>query len=100
MADQPVMFINVLEVDPARQRELAELIVEGAETTIRHRPGFAGLTVFTSLDGTGVVSCAQWRSVDDVKATRADPAAAAHAARIAAIAQAAPAVYRLAAEVR
>ncbi|HEU5130281.1 MAG TPA: antibiotic biosynthesis monooxygenase [Glycomyces sp.] len=100
MTEQPVTFINVLEVPPARQRELVDLIVEGAETVIRQRPGFDGLTVFASLDGTGVVSCARWQSAEDAKATQADPAAAAHAGRIAAIAQTRPAVYRLTAEVR
>lgn len=99
MTGEPTTFINVIEVDPARQQELVELLTEGADEVIRHRPGFVRSTVLASLDGTRVVNCAQWSSPDDVRATQADPAAARYAQRIAAIATVSPAIYRVVADI-
>ncbi|GAB3645566.1 antibiotic biosynthesis monooxygenase [Glycomyces tarimensis] len=99
MTDQPVAFINVLDVVPGRQQGLVDLLVEATEQVIRHRPGFAGTTVFASLDGTRVISCARWRSAEDAGAARADPEVQAYAERVAAAAQADPAVFRLAADI-
>ncbi len=39
MPDKSVVFINVLEVEPARQHELVELLKEGTEKVIRARSG-------------------------------------------------------------
>ncbi|MCD0446213.1 antibiotic biosynthesis monooxygenase [Glycomyces sp. A-F 0318] len=99
MTDTSVVFINVLEVEPGRQRELVALLLEGAETVVRHRPGYVSGTIYASLDGTRVVNCASWRAPEDAAATRADPAAAAYARRAAAMATAGPAVYRVAATI-
>lgn len=99
MADKPTTFINVLDVDPERQQELVELLIDGANQVMRHRPGFVRLTILASLDGTRVVNHAQWRSAADVKATQSDPAAAGYAQRTAAIANASPGLYRVAAEI-
>lgn len=101
MADAPTSFVNVLEVDPERQQELVDLLTEGADVVIRHRPGFVSSTILASLDGTRVVNHAQWASPADARATQADPAAAVYARRIAAIATAtSPAVYRVAVDIR
>ncbi|MDO8213195.1 antibiotic biosynthesis monooxygenase [Conexibacter sp. CPCC 206217] len=100
MADELTTFINIIEVDPDRQQELVELLTTGAEEVIRHRPGFVDVTILASLDGARVVNVARWRSPQDVEATQADPAAAEYAKRVAAMAPAAPALYRVAAEVR
>lgn len=100
MTDQPTTFVNVVDVDPTRQQELVELLLEGTQEVIRHRPGFISVTLLASLDGTRVVNVARWRSADDVRATQADPAAAAYARRTAEIATASPGVYRVTAEIR
>jgi hypothetical protein len=93
-------FMNVLEVTPDRQHELVELLIEGLNDVIRHRPGFIGSTIFASLDGARVINLAQWERPEDAKATQSDPAAAAYAQRVATLATAGPALYRVAADVR
>jgi heme-degrading monooxygenase HmoA len=89
----PVTFINVIDVDPAQQQEVIDLLTEGAERVISQRPGFISATILASADGGRVVNMARWDSVDDIKATQADPAAAEYAKRVAAIATARPSVY-------
>ncbi|WP_046529893.1 antibiotic biosynthesis monooxygenase family protein [Cellulomonas sp. FA1] len=96
--DNGITFVNVVDVDPARQAELVALLQEGAERVIRHRPGFVSLTLLASTDGSRVVNLARWRSADDVRATQADPAAAEYASRTAAIAGARPGLYTVAAQ--
>jgi hypothetical protein len=46
-----VAFINVFDVEPSRQRELVDLLGEGAAEVIRHRPGFVSVTLLASTDG-------------------------------------------------
>lgn len=96
-ADETVTFINVLEVEPAKQRQLVEVMTESAEKVIRHRPGCISVSVLASNDGTRVVSYAQWRSADDIKATREDPQAQKYAKRAAELAKASPNIYSVAA---
>ncbi len=84
-----VAFINVFDVDPERQQALIELLKEGTEEVIRHRPGFVSLTLYASADGARVVNVAEWRSGGDIAATREDPAAQDYAKRTARIATAA-----------
>lgn len=95
--DTGVTFINVLDVEPAAQQEVIALLQEGTEKVMQHRPGFISVTILGSKDGTKVVNYARWRSDDDVKATQADPDAAAYAQRTAALAKAAPNLYSVAA---
>jgi heme-degrading monooxygenase HmoA len=63
---------------------------------IRHRPGFVSVKLLTSNDGTRVVNYAQWRSLEDIKATMADPEAQAYTRKAGELAQAAPHVYSVA----
>jgi heme-degrading monooxygenase HmoA len=101
MSDQPVTFVNVLDVEPERQHELVEVLTRGAQEVIRDRPGFISITVLASRDGRRVINLAQWASGDVALATQADPQAADYAARAAAIATAAaPGIYAVAAEIR
>ncbi|WP_243226089.1 antibiotic biosynthesis monooxygenase [Microbacterium sp. CIAB417] len=95
----PVTFINVVDVDPARHQELVDLLVEGTEQVMSRRPGFISATLLASLDKTRVVTLARWESSDDVKATQADPEAAAYATRTAAIAQPRPGLFAVVGEV-
>lgn len=83
--DQPVTFINVLDVEPDRQQELLNLLTRGAEEVIRHRPGFISLTLLASRDGRRVINLTQWANADSAQATQTAPDAADYAARIAAI---------------
>lgn len=99
MTPQPVTFVNVLTVEPERQQELVDLLVEGLDEVIRHRPGFVRASVLASLDGGAVINLAQWRSPADAAATQREPDAAAYAQRVAAIARPQPGLYRVVAEV-
>lgn len=91
--DDPVTFINVFDVDAAKQQALVDVLIEGAEKVIRHRPGFVSVSILASKDGTRVVNYAQWRSQEDIAATMADPQAQAYAKKAAELAKAAPHVY-------
>jgi quinol monooxygenase YgiN len=91
-------FFNVIEVDPDKQKELIELLNEGTESVIRHRPGFVSVTLFASADGSKVINWAQWASPEDAKATLGDPAAQEFAKRTAALGKPSPGVYALVAE--
>ncbi|MBM7078844.1 antibiotic biosynthesis monooxygenase [Micromonospora humida] len=94
----PVTFVNVIDVDPSRQQEVIDLLVEGTEKVVSRRPGLVSVTLLASLDRTRVVNVARWRSADDVRATQADPEAAEYARRTAALAQASPGLYTVVGE--
>jgi quinol monooxygenase YgiN len=91
--DQPVTLVNVFDVDAARQQELVDLLIEGTEKVVRHKPGFVSVNLLASKDGSRVVNYAQWRSQDDVSATMADPEVQGYARRAAELAKATPNVY-------
>ncbi|MBM7085704.1 antibiotic biosynthesis monooxygenase family protein [Micromonospora sp. WMMD734] len=93
-----VTFVNVIDVDPSRQQEVIDLLVEGTEKVVSRRPGFVSVTLLASLDRTRVVNVARWRSADDVRATQVDPEAAEYARRTAALAQASPGLYTVVGE--
>ena len=76
----------VFTVIPDRQQELATLLIEATEHTIRHLPGFISANIHTSLDGRRVVNYAQWRSRDAFEAMLRSPEARPHITRAAALA--------------
>ena len=79
-------LINVFSVAPDQQQELANLLIEATEHTMRHLPGFISANIHTSLDGRHVVNYAQWRSRDAFEAMLRNPDARPHMARAAALA--------------
>src|ERR1700704_1717990 len=79
-------LINVFSVAPDQQRELANLLIEATEHTMRHLPGFISANIHTSLDGRHVVNYAQWRSRDAFEAMLRNPDARPHMTRAAALA--------------
>lgn len=89
----PVTFINVIEVDPSRQQEVIDVLVEGMEKAISQRPGFISATLLASVDKTRVVNIALWESAEGLQATQRDAEAAAYARRAAAIARPGPGIY-------
>jgi quinol monooxygenase YgiN len=68
-------LINIFTVEPAKQRELVDLLIRATQTSVRHVTGFVSASVHRSLDGTKVAMYAQWRSVEDYQAMRRDPVA-------------------------
>jgi quinol monooxygenase YgiN len=71
--DGSFAMINVFDVEPENQQELAEVLSESAEKFIRHRPGCISVNILASIDRKRVTYFAQWRSKADIKATMSDP---------------------------
>jgi quinol monooxygenase YgiN len=96
-ADQPVVtLINVFTVDPARQQQLVDVLVEATRQTMRTLPGFVSASIHVSLDHTRVTNYAQWRSADDFQAMLNNPAAQTHMQRCAQLATFEPHLYTVA----
>jgi quinol monooxygenase YgiN len=86
-------LINVFTVEPARQRELVDVLVTATEKVMQHRPGFVAANIHVGAEGTRVVNYAQWESVDAFRAMLADPGCREHMAAALAIATADPQLY-------
>jgi quinol monooxygenase YgiN len=72
--DHPlVTFINVFTVEPVNQQKLVDLLTLATETSVRQAPGFISAHLHRSLDGNKVTMYAQWRSMEDYQAMRANP---------------------------
>jgi quinol monooxygenase YgiN len=70
-----ITLINLFTVDPAKQQQLVDLLIQATESSIRHIPGFISASLHRSLDGAKVAMYAQWRSVEDYQAMRKNAAA-------------------------
>ena len=90
-----VTLINVFTVEPANQRRLVELLARATETSVRHEPSFVSASLHRSLDGRKVTMYAQWRSLEDYQAMRANPAPLPYLQQAIAIAQFDPGVYEV-----
>lgn len=87
--DDIATVINVFDVDASKQQQLLDLLSEGTEQVMQHRPGFILVSLLAGNDGTRVVNYAQWRTLEDIKAIMADT----DARKAAELAQAQPHVY-------
>lgn len=95
-ATKPVVtLINVFTVMPEKQQELVEVLIRALDQVLRHLPGYVSSNIHQSLDGTQVVDYAQWESQEAFEAIFTNPAAMAHIQQAAAIATAAPQLYRV-----
>jgi len=90
-----VTLINVFTVEPTNQQELLELLARATETSVRHAPGFISASLHRGLDGTKVKMYAQWRSVEDYQAMRANPAPLPYLQQALAIAKFDPGMYEV-----
>jgi quinol monooxygenase YgiN len=91
-----VTLINVYEVEPGKQAELAALLAEATEKVMRHQPGFVSVNIHISFDGSRVVNYAQWASKEDFERLMKNPEAQMHMKKFAAIAKSvAPALYQV-----
>ncbi|MFJ5927338.1 putative quinol monooxygenase [Kitasatospora sp. NPDC092948] len=71
--DGNIFMINVFDVEPENQQELARVMSEGADKHIRNRPGCLSVNILTSRDGKRLLYVAQWSSKDGIKAAMGDP---------------------------
>jgi quinol monooxygenase YgiN len=88
-----VTLINRFTVEPARQRELLEVLADATEAVMRHRPGFVTANLHASLDGRHVVNYAQWASVEAMEAMLADPVCREHMDAARGLADVEPQIY-------
>lgn len=68
-----VTFINVFTMEPADQARVVELLTRVTQDIVRHATGFVSSRLHRGLDGTKVTMVAEWRSMADYEAMRADP---------------------------
>jgi quinol monooxygenase YgiN len=88
-------LINIFTVEPAKQRELVDLLIGATQTTVRQVTGFVSASLHRSLDGTKVAMYAQWRSVEDYQAMRRDPVASPYLDQALALAKFEPGMYEV-----
>lgn len=91
-----LILINTFTVAAERADDLVELLSRATEETMQHLPGFVSANLHVALDRTRVTNYAQWRSLADFEAMRANPAAQVHMREAAGIALSFdPALYEL-----
>ncbi len=90
-----VTLINVFTVEPANQQQLLDLLARATETSVRHVPGFISASLHRSLDGTKVAMYAQWRSIEDYRAMRENPAPLPYLQQALALAKFEPGIYEV-----
>ncbi len=89
-------LINVYEVEPEKQAELATALLESTENIIRHQPGFVSVSVHSSLDGKRVVNYAQWASQEHFETFMKKPETQDQLKRFSNLAKSvAPSLYRV-----
>jgi quinol monooxygenase YgiN len=93
--DRPVMLINVFTTEPAHQQRIIDLLTEATERSVRYAPGFISARLHRSLDGTKVTMYAEWRSIADYDAMRADPGPLPYLQQALAIAKFEPGMYEV-----
>lgn len=62
-----ITVIIIFAVEPSRQQELIDTIVEFVQT-VKQQPGFVSSSIHKSLDGVRVMNYAQWKSHKDYQA--------------------------------
>lgn len=62
-----ITVIIIFAVEPERQQELVDTIIEFLEA-VKHQPGFVSSSIHKSIDGVRVMNYAQWKSQEDYQA--------------------------------
>jgi len=89
-------LINVYDVEPEKQAELAKALASATESSIRHQPGFISVSIHSSVDGKKVVNYAQWASKEHFEDFMKKPETQAQLKQFAGLAKSvAPSLYRV-----
>src|SRR5260370_17680247 len=88
-------LINVCTVEAAKQEELVALLIQEAQSSVRHAAGFISASLHRGLDRTRVAMYAQWRSVEDYQAMRNNPTASPYLQQAVALARFEPGMYEV-----
>lgn len=62
-----ITVIIIFAVEPERQQELVDTIIEFLEA-VKHQPGFVSSSIHKSIDGVQVMNYAQWKTQQDYQA--------------------------------
>jgi quinol monooxygenase YgiN len=62
-----VTVIIIFSVEPERQQELIDAILDFLET-VKQQPGFVSASIHKSIDGVKIANYAQWRSLEEYQA--------------------------------
>jgi quinol monooxygenase YgiN len=73
MSNQPVILINLLKVEPAKQSALIALLKENTDAVIRTLDGWKTTQLIAAKDGASVVIYSEWDTPAAVEAMRNDP---------------------------
>lgn len=92
---KPVTLINMFPVRPEQQQEFIEVMIQTAEETARHQPGFISAHLYRSLDGKLVANYVQWRSKEDLDRMRQSPEMQKHVEAIHKITRGNPNLFEL-----
>ncbi|MBP2233178.1 quinol monooxygenase YgiN [Azospirillum agricola] len=93
---ESLTLINVYEVEPEKQAELAKALSDATESTIRHQPGFISVSIHSSFDGRKVVNYAQWVSKEHFEGFMKKPGTQDQLKQFAGLAKSvAPSLYRV-----
>ena len=93
-----VVVINVFTVGQEDQEQLIDLLTQATECFVKNAAGFLSATLHRSTDGTKVAMYARWRSVEDYRAMREDPAPRPFLERALTFATFDPGIYEVARE--
>jgi quinol monooxygenase YgiN len=63
-----ITVIIIFAVEPERQQELVDTIVEFLEKGVKNQPGFVSSSIHKSIDGVRVMNYAQWQTQEDYQA--------------------------------
>lgn len=63
-----ITVIVIFAVEPAKQQELVDTIIEFLETTVKQQPGFVSSSIHKSIDGVRIMNYAQWKTQEDYQA--------------------------------
>lgn len=66
-------LINVFTVDPHKQQQLVDTLIQTTEGWAKAQPGFIAATIHKSLDETRVVNYAQWKNKAAFDRLMSDP---------------------------
>lgn len=73
MSDEPVILINLLKVEPGKQKALIALLKQNTDTVIRTLRGWKTTRLIAAKDGASVVIYSEWETLAAVEAMRGDP---------------------------
>lgn len=94
-SDRLLTLINVFTVEPAKQQQLIDLLARATDASVRHVRGFISASLHRGLDGTKVTMYAQWRSIEDYQAMRANPVASPYMQQALALGTFEPGMYEV-----